>query len=250
VSGCQVAGRFALASIFMDGDQPRTVDGRPDVRFLVVEPDVVEILDTWSDVQGLRGSGSHAVRVEDAPVDEDCAFSFADPPAFDRPAFRVGLLVGANAVASAALLGAARAALDGLVAQASGRVSAASGQAWRDWPNIQDTVCTSAGNLISSRAGLIAAVEQGWASLQDAKEIPPVERGAIYAMCDHAHRTARQAVSRIFTAGSIDGLHQGHILQQSLRDVHALSVNWERYGQLRYDVGRVMMGLLPLHPLY
>jgi alkylation response protein AidB-like acyl-CoA dehydrogenase len=250
VSGCEIAGRFALASVFMDGDTPHVVEGRPDVRFVMVRPDVVEILDTWSDVEGLRGSGSHAVRVDDALVGADQAFDPTRPPAFERPAFRVGLGVGAHSVASGVLLGAARAALDGLVALAKERVSAASGQAWRDWPNVQLTVATTAAELASARAGLVEAAEAAWASVIDGPEVPAGCRAVVYGMCDLAHRTARSAVSRLFSVGSIDGLHRGSILQQALRDVHALSVNWERYGQLAYDAGRVMLDLPPVHPIF
>ena len=250
VSGCEVAGRFALNSVVMNGDAPNVVDGRPDARFMLLAPEAVGILDTWRDVQGLRGSGSHAIEVKDALVASDSAVRFAAPLLIDRPAFRFGMVLPSLVGCGAALLGAARAALDGLIAQATDRVSLASGQAWRDWPNIQDTVATTAAAVLSANAGLIEASEQAWATVQDSPEAPLRERGLLYATIDHAHQTAREAVSRLYTAGSIDCLHRGHILEQSLRDVHALSVNWERYKQIHYDAGRVLMGLPPLSALY
>jgi alkylation response protein AidB-like acyl-CoA dehydrogenase len=249
VSGCQLARWFVLSSRMLDGEQPRQVDGVPLVKSLVVEAEHVEILDTWSDVVGLRGSGSHAVRIAEAPVPADFVCGLSDPPLIDRPAYRLNLFLY-QADVGAVLLGAARAAVDALIDQASSRVSVAMGRAWRDWPNIQDTLVTAAAEVTAARAGLIEVAERAWEAVQDQSEVPRELRALVYALTNHAHRTAREAVSRAYTAGSIDALHRGHVLERALRDVHAMSVNWERYRQVYYDAGRVLLGLDPLSPLY
>ena len=63
MSGSDIAAWFCLCGLVMDGEQPVLVDGTPDVRFFLIPAAQVEVLDTWSDVQGLRGSGSNAVQV-------------------------------------------------------------------------------------------------------------------------------------------------------------------------------------------
>jgi alkylation response protein AidB-like acyl-CoA dehydrogenase len=68
VSGCEVASWFVLASIIQNGADAASGDGPPDVRFLVIDRPAVEVLDTWSGMNGMRGTGSHAVRVTDADV--------------------------------------------------------------------------------------------------------------------------------------------------------------------------------------
>lgn len=250
VSGCQWARWFGLNSLITEGNQPRQVNGTPLARFLMVEAAPVEVLDTWSDVIGLRGSGSHAVRITEAFVPADFACSFRDPLRIDRQAYRLNLLLYTQTGVGAVLLGAARAAVDALIDQASSRVSAVLGHAWQDWPNVQDTLATTAAEVTAARAGLFEATERAWEAVQDAPEVPRKLRALVYALVDHAHRTARVAVSRVYTAGSIDALHRGHGLEQALRDVHAMSVNWERYRQVHYDAGRVFLGLDPLSPLY
>lgn len=249
VSGCQLARWFVLGSLITDGDQPRQVNGVPLVRYLVVQAKHVEVLDTWSDVSGLRGSGSHAVRIAKAPVPADFVCGLGDPPLVDRPAYRLNLLLYQVNV-GAVLLGAARAAVDTLIEQASSRVSVATGRAWRDWPNVQDTLSTAAAEVTAARAGLIEVAERAWGAAQDRPEVPRKRRALVYALVDYAHRTAREAVSRLYTAGSIDALHRGHGLERALRDVHAMSVNWERFRQVHYDAGRVLLGLDPLSSLY
>jgi alkylation response protein AidB-like acyl-CoA dehydrogenase len=249
VSGCQLARWFVLSSRMLDGEQPRPVHSVPLVKSLVVAAEHVEILDTWSDVVGLRGSGSHAVRIADAPVPADFVCGLSDPLLIDRPAYRLNLFLYQAGV-GAVLLGTARAAVDALIDQASHRVSVAVGRAWRDWPNIQDTLVTAVAEVTAARAGLIEAVERAWEAVQDQPEVPRELRALVYALTHHAHRTAREAVSRVYTAGSIDALHRSHVLEQALRDVHAMSVNWERYRQVYYDAGRVLMGLDPLAPMY
>jgi len=249
VSGCQLARWFVLGSRLPDGDHPQPSPDGPRVRYLVVAAEHVDVLDTWSDVSGLRGSGSHAVRVVDAPVPADFACGFNDPPLLDRPAYRLNnLLYQVNV--GAVLLGAARAAVDALMTQARSRVSVALGQSWRDWPTVQDTLATAVAAVLAARAGLVEVSEQAWEAVQDRAAVPPACRAAVYALVDHAHRTAREVVSRLYTAGSIDVLHRGHSLERLMRDVHAMSVNWTRYRQVHYDAGRVLLGLAALSPLY
>lgn len=249
VSGCEVARWFALNTILMADDTPLLDNGAPDVRFLLVEAGAVEILDTWSDVQGLCGSGSHAVRVDAAVVDRDFACRLTDPPAVDRPIYRFGMFIYQVGIA-AVLLGAARAALEALINQASGRVSAATGQAWRDWPGTQENVASNLASLAAARAGLLDAAHQATVIAERGDPLPLRTKALIYAITDHAHRTARETVSKLYTAGSIDALHRGHTLERALRDIHAMSINWERFRQLHFDAGRTLLGLPPIHPLF
>ncbi|MFN0089457.1 MAG: acyl-CoA dehydrogenase family protein [Acidimicrobiales bacterium] len=253
VSGCERARWFALNSLIVDrtadGDSPRLVDGAPVVRFLLVRADAVEVERTWDDVSGLRGSGSHAVRVAGADVAADLAVNLFAPPELDRPAFRIPLLVF-QLIIGAALVGAARGAVDALIDQAGGRVSAVSGQAWREWPNIQDTLASELASVRAAKAGLVDVAEEIWLAAHEHRVLPNELRAAAHSMTDHAHRSARQAVSRLYTAGSIDALHRGHGLERALRDVHAMSVNWERFRQVHYDAGRVLLGLDPISRLF
>ena len=80
MSGSDIAAWFCLCGLVMDGEQPVLVDGTPDVRFFLIPAAQVEVLDTWSDVQGLRGSGSNAVQVVPTVVPSDQVVSLADPP--------------------------------------------------------------------------------------------------------------------------------------------------------------------------
>lgn len=249
VSGCEVARWFGLNTVLIDDDGPVLVNGAPDVRFLLVEAGDVEVLETWRDVQGLRGSGSHAVRVTSAAVPEELACRLADPLSVDRPAYRFGLFIYQVGVAGL-LVGAARAAIDALIEQAASRVSAATGQSWRDWPGTQDTVAATLAAVTAARAGLVDAAGQAWTVAERGDPMSPAQRAQVYAMTDHAHRVAREAVSKLYTAGSIDALHHGHGLERALRDVHAMSVNWERFRQLHFDAGRVLLGLPPIHPMF
>jgi alkylation response protein AidB-like acyl-CoA dehydrogenase len=249
VSGSHLASWFALTGIVQDADGPALIDGRPNIRTFLVPAGSVEVLDTWSDVIGLRGSSSNAVMVHEAFVPEGLAVGLFDAPRIDRPVFRLPLMV-AQLDLAAILTGIARAAVDAVIAQASGRVSVATGQAWRDWPGVQHTLATEMATVRAATAGLVDVAEECWEVHCDAGAMGPELRAMAYAMTDHATHTARQAVSRLYTAGSIDALHGGHRLEQALRDVHALSVNWERFRQLHFDAARVRLGLDPLLPSF
>ena len=129
-------------------------------------------------------------------------------------------------------------------------MSVATGQAWRDWPGVQYNFATDRARLRAAFAGLVDVAEEIWAAAGSGEPIPNELRANAYGMIDHAHQTAREVVSRLYTAGSIDALHAGHRLEQSLRYVHAMSVNWERFRQLHFDGARVLFGLEPLSPLF
>jgi alkylation response protein AidB-like acyl-CoA dehydrogenase len=173
----------------------------------------------------------------------------ADALQIDRPVYRVPPFI-AQALIAAILVGGARAGLDALIDQASSRVSSASGQSWRDWPGVQDTVASCSASLRAARAGLLDVADEIWDTVSQDLVVEPRQRGAVYSMTDNATRTARECISRLYTAGSIDALHRGHGLERALRDVHAMSVNWERYKQLHLDHARVLLGLEPTSRIF
>jgi indole-3-acetate monooxygenase len=68
VSGCQHARWILVACLLMDGGHPRLdAQGRPTRRFVVLPAAETEVLDTWHTL-GMRGTGSHDVRVANALV--------------------------------------------------------------------------------------------------------------------------------------------------------------------------------------
>lgn len=250
VSGAALATWFGLGCIVHDAEEtPRTADGAPEVRFLLVDAVDVEVLDTWSEMGGMRGTGSHAVRTEQAWVPRGLAVSLDDEPQVPGSLFRLGIGLVGNVGLTAAMLGGARAAFDALVELASARVSEAMGVAWRDWPTTQERVAACRARIMAARAGLFEVAEAVQAAV-DGAEAPPERRADVFAMVDLAQDACRQVCSELMSVASITGARRGHPLELTVRDVQTMSVNWARYRQLHFDAGRTYLGLAPTHRFF
>ena len=242
VSGCNAADWFLMASKVYDGRKLRKKNGKPVVRFAIVPASEAEPLDTWSDVVAVRGSGSHAVSVPETFVDRDMTAAFEDRPRVRRPRYLVPPMSLGSIGMAAVSLGIARFALEAAVAQGTSRKSALSGTEWRTWPSVQDSVASIDAAVYAGRAGLFALSQEVAAFTAAGKKPPPEVRAHLYAYTDHAVRLGRDAVSRLFTVGSVDAIHQGHGLERALRDMHGFSVQWERSRRKQFQAGAALLG--------
>ena len=251
VSGCHNAAWYMMGNLIFDGDgdTPRREDEKPVVRYAAIPADRGEILDTWSDVVAVKGSGSNAVEVPRQFVEEAMTANLADHPRLDRPRYRLKGGVG-NLLMAAIGIGIARATVEAAVDQASERTSALSGAPWREWPSVQDSIASVDAEVLSARAGLREVAEAIWEYAERGEPVPPKWTARKHSMADHGIRVGRDAASRLFSIGSVDALHQGHRLEQALRDVHGFSVQWERYRRLHFEAGRVLLGAEPRDPQF
>ncbi|HYC31060.1 MAG TPA: acyl-CoA dehydrogenase family protein, partial [Gemmatimonadales bacterium] len=126
-AGYRIAGRGPLASnihqsdwlfltaVVMDGERPRTTDGRPDVIGLVLRASEVEIVDTW-DSLGMRGTDSQDVVMHDVLVPAARAFplapGFEPPPDFQGPLYRFPVIGSAVFTIAPVALAVARGAIE------------------------------------------------------------------------------------------------------------------------------------------
>lgn len=231
-----------MASKVYDGRKLRKKNKKPVVRFAIIPASEAEPLDTWSDVVAVRGSGSHAVNVLETFVPRDMTAAFEDRPRVRRPRYLVPPMSLGSIGMAAISLGIARCALEAAVAQGTSRKSALSGTEWRTWPSVQDSVASIDAAVYAGRAGLFALSEEVAAFTAAGKKPPPEVRAHLYAYTDHAVRLGRDAVSRLFTVGSVDAIHQGHGLERALRDMHGFSVQWERTRRKQFQAGAALLG--------
>lgn len=245
VSGCEVASWFALNCV-EDGSE----DPAGGMGFVFVPADAIEIERTWMDVIAVRGSGSHAVTVDEVRVPDTAVARIFAPDVTERdfsgfPPFGLqSLTIAAMAV------GIGAAAVQAAIDQASTRVSVASGQGWIDYPSVQNSMASADIAIHCARAGLLEVCRTADSELADEGSIGERTHAHLHSIADHSLRTARTHVSDLFAVGSVDAIHQGHLLEQSLRDLHGFSVQWERYRQFHYDAGRVLLGGTPTSLFY
>ena len=243
-SGCHNSHWFSGLSLIHEGGAPK--QGEPP-RFMLVPRAEFEILDNWN-VGGLRGSGSHDVRVEDVFVPEANAAPFmtAGPDTkIDAPIVRFprGSRLTYNKVGVA--LGIARAAIDDFVKIATGKVPRFSSSTLRERPLAQRAVATAEARLRGARAFVLEAVSDVWDAVV-ADEMPSVEQRALLQIaCSDAARASAEAVDLVAEAAGTTANFLDSPLERRARDVRVIRQHMTVAPHHLEDAGRVLLGLPP-----
>jgi alkylation response protein AidB-like acyl-CoA dehydrogenase len=249
VSGCEIASFIFLNCRIQDNGEPRMADGSPAVAFTVVPASLVTVHPTWRDSTAIRGSGSHSVSIDRVELPGLHLLAASDP--FVQPTIfeHIPNVTFHSLLLAALALGIGRAALEGAIGQAGQRLSAATGAKWIDYPSVQNTISSAEMAVLTARAGYTEVTSQYWTEVQH-RDVSLRTRARIQSLVDHVFRVMRSTVSDLFTTGSVDAVRSGHILEQSLRDIHGFGVQWEKYRRLQFEAGRVLMGAEPTDPLF
>jgi alkylation response protein AidB-like acyl-CoA dehydrogenase len=272
--GYRVSGRWSVVSGAAHADwavlgarvegggtagEPREAGERREageVRWMLLPAGTWTVEATWDDASAMRGSGSHTVTVTDAWVPEGLAHSWDRPLRVDRPLYRLRYTSVTGTAAAAISLGVLRAAIEQLTSTLSTYRSSLDGANPRDWPNVQQAVAELTATRNAAWSGLVSAAEEVWsvATAEPAATVPvampaatvPVGmRAALFAAADHAVQVSLAGVSRAYVCGTGKVLQRGHPLEQALRDVHGMAVNWERIRRMVFDAGGVLLGREP-----
>ena len=180
MTGCEDAAWCALAGLVMDGDMPRQVNGLPDGRLFLVPTADIAISPTWQGAAAMRGTGSHAVCVNESsylkasPILRQSHARLIAPciASHSRCCLRPPVLPSPGALDTA--VASAREAL-------GAKVSSFSGQTIRDQTPIQELIAHSSAALRAARAGLFAATNAVWDLASTGAEVPLPLRAELYA---------------------------------------------------------------------
>lgn len=228
LAGCQ---------LFRDGEPLRDDAGAPRQHMVIVPAREVEFLDTWY-VSGLCGTGSTDYRLNGVFVPEERVVAWQvrrplDLPLFAFPNFTL-LAMGIGAVA----LGAARAAIDELVALAGSKKPTHSSKTLAERPDVQAAVARAEADLRAARAFYYEAAAAGWeAALASGRVALPLRRD-IRLATTHATHGAVRIAQAMYECGGGTALYRRSPLQRRLRDVHAMTqhvmvgpATWETAGR-------------------
>ena len=208
----------------------------------------VEIIDTWQ-VSGLRGTGSHDVAVHDLFVPEERAVALALDPGAANVQFRIPMFTLFGIALVPVALGAARRAIDEVMATARGKTPMLSGSKLMDKPVFQHEMARAEGMLQAGRTYLYAAVGGLLEAASAGAEIDMAMRGRVKLACATATDFAAQATDIAYRLGGASALFETGALQRCFRDVHAVTQHFT-IAASNYEVaGRVMLGLEPGTPV-
>jgi alkylation response protein AidB-like acyl-CoA dehydrogenase len=235
--GYRVSGRWAFASgcqhcdwlfgncVVTEDGQARTgaIPGAPETRAMMFAPSKAQIIDTWS-VNGLRGTGSHDIAVENLVVPADDTFDiFLGRSSIASPGLAEPLLYAAMHIGAVAIGIAARALVEIVALANSNKRRLYASSSLAESPLFQyrighaDASLRAARSLLHSHAGAV------WSSAVAGVPISVEGRAPVMGAITWAVHTCAAVVDACYKAGGGTSPYDGSALQRCMRDIQTLT---------------------------
>ncbi len=249
-NGWRVSGQWQFASgihnaqIF--GATVRLYDGDELLdegnRYAVVPEEEFEIVDTWN-VAGLRGSGSHDVRLEDVYVPDTRIIAPIGGNEATTPQLRLPL---GNRLAynkAAVAIGIARAGIDAFVDLATNKQPRFTTKTVRDRPFAQRAIALAEARLTGARAALMELTAASWETVVRGDEVSDRDRALFHIVASDTARAAVETVDILCEAAGTSANRIGDPLERISRDVRVVRQHATVAPHLMEDAGRALLGL-------
>jgi len=203
----------------------------------------IEILDTWH-VSGLRGSGSHDVRVQDVfvaneyisqvqrqiPVEPGTLYRL---PIYSRLAYnKVGVATGI-----------ARAAINQFIQLSGDKKPRGSSNLLRNRVDAQRAVAEAERLIGSARSYVFETVSDLWDTIENGDKPTVRQKAIVQLSCSGAANEAVKAVEMLYSAAGASANFLSSPLERSMRDVLVVRQHIMVSPQYTEAVGRVLLGM-------
>lgn len=257
--GWQVSGRWPFASgchyadLFWGqcrviADDSTTPKPPPLIEVIVPRHDY-RIVDTWR-VNGLRGTGSHDVAVDDLFVPDEMITEVSGrKPAHDGPLFRLPPFTRLAYNKVGVATGIARAALDAFVELAEEKQPRLSSRSLRERPRAQLRFAEAEAALRSARAFVFDTVGDAWETVLAGDVADRRQRALVRLACSHACQESIRAVELVHQAAGTTANFEESPIGRARRDVAVVAQQVMVAPHFIEDAGRVLLGLDPNEPI-
>ena len=239
-SGIHNAQIFGATVRLYDGDELLDEGNR----YAVVPAGEFEIVDTWQ-VAGLRGSGSHDVRLDDVYVPNSRIIAPIGGNEAATPQLRLPL---GNRLAynkAAVAIGIARAGIDAFVELAGRKQPRFTTRSVRDRPFAQRAIALAEARLTGARAALMELAAASWETVVRGDEVSPRDRALFHIIASDTARAAVETVDILCEAAGTSANRIGEPLERISRDVRVVRQHATVAPHLMEDAGRTLLGLEP-----
>ncbi|MCC6828036.1 MAG: flavin-dependent monooxygenase [Novosphingobium sp.] len=247
--GLQVNGRWSWGSgctgadIMGVGIKVDNSDPTGGLPLIAVMPAAsVRIEENWN-VNGLQGTGSHDMVVEDVVVPREWTFVRGGPSSLDGPLYRYPSMALAAQVLAIVALGAARGALDDIVAMASGRTSITGSPSLANRPTVQMAVAQGEASLRAARALFYQETERTYAALCEGRAITREEVVALRLAASHAARTGADVCMEVYKCAGTTGIFTDSTIGRRLQDALIVPQHAFLSDSTLLNAGRCLLGL-------
>lgn len=232
-SGCKGADLLGVG-IGAAGGKPRTA---------VFRANQVDIIENW-DVVGLKGTGSHDLRVTDKHVEDRWTFIRGGAATIDEPLFRYPSIAYAAQVLAVVNLGLARAALDEVSRMAAGSgITGAPKMADRAYVRIE--IAKAEAQLAAARGFFYNATEQVWNSILTGNPVTPEQTSLLRLSAIHVSQAGAAVVQSAYSLAGTTAIYLRHPLQRYLRDSLVVTQHAFLSEGLYDGAGSVFLGVPP-----
>jgi alkylation response protein AidB-like acyl-CoA dehydrogenase len=251
-SGAPNATWMTVDAPIFDGDAPRMGAAGPEMITAFLPPSDVEIVDTWH-VTGLRGTGSHDLRVNRAFVPAEMTGSVAIPagvrPLRASTIARIPFMTVFGVVQSPPVcLGVARHAIGEFRALALNK-QGPFGPKLSEQVQAQEGLAHAEALLRSARCYWYETVQCLWQTVTEGGEVSLEERADVRLASLTATENSVAAVDTLHRLAGSSAIFQSSPLERCWRDVHTAAQHLQvQYGRWE-TAGRVLFGLDPASPI-
>jgi len=235
--GYRVSGRWAFASgcqhsqwlfgncVVTEGGRPRpgAIPGQPEARAMMFAPTKAQIIDTWS-VNGLRGTGSHDIAVENVRVPaEDSLDIFMGQSSIAGPLYAAHLAYFALHIAAVGIGIAKRTLREIIALAATSKQRLYASASMVDTPLFQYRIGNADLTLRAARALLMDEANKIWSNAVAGNPLLPNDQIRATGTVAWVSHTAATIVDTCYTAGGGSAPYDASPLQRCLRDIHTLT---------------------------
>jgi len=235
-SGCKGADILGVGIGNGEGGKPLTA---------VLKPEDVEIIENW-EVIGMRGTGSHDLRVKDAFVSDEWTFVRGGVPSIEEPIYQYPSIAYAAQVLAVVNLGIARAALDEVTQMAGGRSSITGAPKMADRSYLRIAVAKAEASLRSARAFFYEATDSAWESILRGDGVSADQTSMLRLAATQAAREGASAVKSAYLLSGTAAIYDGHPLQRYLRDAMVVTQHAFLNESMYEGAGSVFLGVPPM----
>ncbi|MCY3885299.1 MAG: acyl-CoA dehydrogenase family protein [Gammaproteobacteria bacterium] len=203
-----------------------------------------EILDTWH-VAGLRGSGSHDVKVDEVTVPSDRIVATLGHGNMKSLQLNLPLGVRLTFNKVAVALGIARSGIDAFCELASGKVPRFSTRTLYQRPFAHQAVARAEARLRGARAAMYEHAEQVWDVCQRGDQLNYHDRAIAHVLACDAVKAAIESVNYVTEAAGTSANILGSPLERIIRDVRVVQQHVTVAPHHMEDAGRVLLGMEP-----
>jgi alkylation response protein AidB-like acyl-CoA dehydrogenase len=244
VSGCELADWFALRCLVLSEDLPSKLGPGAKLKIVYLPKDAITVIDTWN-VGGLKGTGSHDVKVKEIFVPQNYAVDFDSEVHIDHAYSRLPIGCMNSAGCAAMALGIVKSAIDELIKMGHERVTPGKNPDLRDRPPVQVVVADSVAIISATRSHLYDCVNRLWEESLDGNTFSDTLLADVWTAAHKAATTARSTMSDIYAVAGTSSLYTKSPIERAHRDIHAVLQHGIIQPHWMNQAGMAYLGLKP-----